>query len=76
MQITVNGECREVPGPLTVAEFLKHLGLKREHVAVEVNKELVTRSRHSETVIAQGDALEVVTLVGGGCGRRFQASLS
>ena len=66
VQITLNGERRELPGPLSVAELLRHLGLKPEHVAVEVNKDLVTRSRHAETVIAQGDVLEVVTLVGGG----------
>ena len=52
VRITVNGERREVPGPLSVAELLDLLGLKPEHVAVEVNKDLVTRSRHAETVIA------------------------
>ena len=66
MRITVNGEGRDVPGPLSVAELLTYLGLKPEHVAVEVNKDLVTRVRHAETIVAQGDVLEVVTLVGGG----------
>jgi thiazole synthase len=66
VRITVNGEPQEVPGPLSVADLVQHLGLKPEHVAVEVNKDLITRSRHAETPIAQGDVLEVVTLVGGG----------
>ena len=66
VQITVNGEGHEVPGPLSVAELLKHLGLKPEHVAVKVNKELITRSKHADSVVAQGDVFEVVTLVGGG----------
>jgi thiazole synthase len=64
--ITLNGEQREVPAPLTVAGLLRTLGLKPEHVAVEVNRDLVTRSRHEATSIAAGDVLEVVTLVGGG----------
>ncbi len=68
MRITVNGEFREVPGPLSVAELLAFLRLKPEHVAVEINKDLITRSRHSATKIAEGDILEVVTLVGGGGG--------
>ena len=68
MQITVNGERRELPGPVSVTELLYELGLKPEHVAVEVNKDLVTRSKHSETVVGQGDVLEVVRLVGGGAG--------
>ena len=68
MQVIINGERREVPGPLTVAELLRHLGVKPEHVAVEINKDLVTRSRLGETALATGDVLEIVTLVGGGSG--------
>ena len=66
VQITLNGECRELAGRVSVAELLRQLGLKPEHVAVELNKDLVRRSRLAETVVAQGDVLEVVTLVGGG----------
>jgi thiazole synthase len=66
--ITLNGEQREVPAPMTVAGLLRDLGLRPEHVAVEVNRDLVTRSRHDATPIAEGDVLEVVTLVGGGGG--------
>src|SRR4051812_19465119 len=68
VQITINGQNREVPGPLTVAELLRHLGVKPGYVAVEVNQTLVARSRQAETPIAAGDVLEIVTLVGGGAG--------
>ena len=66
MRITVNGAFHEFPGPISIAELLTFLGVKPEHVAVEINKDLITRSRHSETAIVPGDVLEVVTLVGGG----------
>ena len=66
LEITLNGQRREVPEPLTVASLLSHLGLKAEHVAVEINRDLVTRTRHPETPVAPGDVLEIVTLVGGG----------
>ncbi len=66
MHVTINGERRELSGPLTVAELLRHLAVKPEYVAVELNKGLVTRSRQAETAIATGDILEIVTLVGGG----------
>ncbi|QEH36944.1 Thiazole synthase [Aquisphaera giovannonii] len=66
MEITLNGQRREVPGPLTVAGLLAHLKLRPEHVAVEINRDLVTRRRHAETAVAPGDVLEIVTLVGGG----------
>ncbi len=68
MIITLNGEPREVPESLTVAGLLQLLGIRSEQVAVEVNRDLVTRKRHEETRIAPGDVLEVVTLVGGGSG--------
>jgi thiazole synthase len=66
VHVTINGERRELTGPLTVAELLRHLAVKPEFVAVELNKDLVTRKRHAETAIAPGDVLEIVTLVGGG----------
>jgi thiazole synthase len=68
LRIILNGEQKEVPGPLSVAELVRHLGLKGEHVAVELNRGLVIRSVQARTPIADGDVLEVVTLVGGGAG--------
>src|SRR4051812_44064130 len=64
--ITLNGERREFAGSLTVSELLADLKVRPEHVAVEVNRDLVTRARHAETRVNDGDVLEVVTLVGGG----------
>jgi thiazole synthase len=66
--ITLNGEPKEVPWRLSVGDLIRHLGLRAEHVAVEVNKGLVARSRQHATPIAAGDVVEVVTLVGGGAG--------
>jgi sulfur carrier protein len=64
--IVVNGRPRELPGPLTVAELLGKLELPGRGVAVEVNHQIVPRSRHAEVALADGDQLEIVTLVGGG----------
>jgi thiazole synthase len=70
--ITLNGERRELPGPLTIAELLRRLELRSEHVAVEVNRSLVPRARHDAETIGDGDVLEVVTLVGGGAGQETE----
>ena len=64
--ILLNGENRELERPVAVAELIALLHLKPEHVAVEVNGELISRGFHGQKVIHQGDVLEVVTLVGGG----------
>ena len=66
MIITLNGKSREVPDTLTVAGLLQQMGVKPAFVAVELNRDLVTRKRHEETAIKDGDVLEVVTFVGGG----------
>ena len=66
MTITLNGEKRDVPEPLTVAGLLGLLGVVPEHVAVERNQDLVPRTRHAEAALHPGDTVEVVTLVGGG----------
>jgi thiazole synthase len=66
--ITLNGERRELPGPLSLGELLRRMEVRPEHVAVEVNRELVPRARHEGHEVREGDVLEVVTLVGGGSG--------
>ena len=66
MEIFFNGEPRIVPDGTSVAGLLEQLEIQPRQVAVEVNLELVPRTRHGERLLASGDRLEVVTLVGGG----------
>lgn len=66
LQITVNGEVREIRGGSTVADLIAELNLSPRFLAVERNLELVPRTRHAECVLQEGDRLEIVTLVGGG----------
>jgi sulfur carrier protein len=66
MQIFVNGEAREVSESETLADLLAELGLEPKHLAVEVNLEVVPRGEHAHCRLAEGDRLEIVTLVGGG----------
>lgn len=66
IQFTLNGEPRTLPDSLTLSQLLEQLGYDRRRVAVEVNRELVPRPQHGEHRLAPGDAIEIVTLVGGG----------
>lgn len=70
LPLTVNGEPRTMPGPLSIAQLLDQLGYDQRRTAVEVNREVVPRPRHAEHVLHAGDAVEIVTLVGGGSGER------
>jgi len=66
VQLTINGENRDVPDALTVRGLLEHLELTAGPVAVEVNRSIVPRAEHATHVLAEGDVLELVHLVGGG----------
>jgi sulfur carrier protein len=66
VEITVNGQPQRVSEGTTIAELLAQLGLAGKYVAVEANLQLVPRSRHAQHLLADGDRLEIVTLVGGG----------
>ncbi|MFN3536611.1 MAG: sulfur carrier protein ThiS [Brevundimonas sp.] len=65
MRIEVNGEPREVEAG-TILDLVETLGLDPKKVAVERNLEIVPRSLHGETALADGDRIEIVQLVGGG----------
>jgi sulfur carrier protein len=66
MKVQINGESREVADGSTVAALLRELGVTQPYVAVELNLEVVPRAQHRETILREGDRMEVVTLVGGG----------
>jgi thiazole synthase len=68
LTLTVNGETRSLAGPGTVADLLLSMGYDPRRVAVEVNLDVVPAARHGDHPLAQGDKVEIVTLVGGGSG--------
>lgn len=66
MQVTINGESKEISEGLTISTLIGELGVDPTQVAVEKNGEIVPKSTHAATPIAQGDTLEIVRFIGGG----------
>ena len=66
MRIEVNGEAKTVAPDTTVSALLALLGVSEGPVAVERNRHIVPRAQHANTVLSEGDQLEVVHFVGGG----------
>ena len=66
LQITLNGDALEVAGPLTVSELLGRLAIDARRVAVEHNLVVVKRAAFGETIVRDGDQVEIVNFVGGG----------
>lgn len=66
MRINLNGQDKEIATETTVAALVGSCDLNPKHVAVEVNCELVPRRTFPDTLLKEGDQVEIVTLVGGG----------
>jgi sulfur carrier protein len=64
--ITLNGKPRDHDGSQTVMGLLETLGVNPKQVAVALNGEVVRRVEWAETVVREGDAVEIVRAVGGG----------
>ncbi len=66
MNITVNGTPAQVRDAAPMSALIEQLGLAGQRVAVEVNEELVPRSRFTEHRLNEGDRVEIIHAVGGG----------
>ncbi len=66
MNVTVNGETRELPDGTSVAELIGLMGLAGRRLAVELNLEIVPRSAYAEQRLQAGDRVEIVHAIGGG----------
>ena len=72
MKVHINGEERTFADPVPPAQFtlaalVDALNMKSDRVAVELNREIVPRERWPQTLLKDGDHLEIVHFVGGGC---------
>ena len=66
MKIIINGKEEESKEGTSLKKLLESLGFESTRVAVELNKEIVKKSKYSEIILKDGDALEIVHFVGGG----------
>jgi len=66
MNIVLNGQPHGVAQTCSVADLVRALGYADKRIAVERNGQIVPRSQHVDTLINEGDRLEIVVAVGGG----------
>jgi sulfur carrier protein len=70
MTLYINGDEQTFPNsptPFTLTTLIETLDMKSDRVAVELNRDIVPRDRWPETQLKDGDRLEIVHFVGGGC---------
>ena len=63
--IKVNGEPKDIAGK-TIAEYLATTNYDMKRIATEINGEIVPKAQYAQTVLRDGDSIEVVSFVGGG----------
>ena len=66
MQISVNGENRQISEGYTAAHLVEDMALGGRRIAMEVNLEIVPRSIYAQHILKDGDKVEIVHAVGGG----------
>ena len=69
MHIQVNGKSEECNEGLSLAALLQKLEIQAETVAVEVNLTIISRDKRADYELKEGDEVEIVKFVGGGCAR-------
>ncbi|MGN1328515.1 MAG: sulfur carrier protein ThiS [Eubacterium sp.] len=63
--VTINGEMVDA-NEKTIAEYLETTDFDTKRIAVERNGDIVPKSQYGETILKDGDSVEVVSFVGGG----------
>ena len=66
MRLIINGKDQTFVESITLAQLVEQLGVKGDRVAVELNREIVPRAQWPETMLNDGDQMEIVHFVGGG----------
>jgi thiamine biosynthesis protein ThiS len=66
MTIRLNGDSREISGPLSISALLQQLEIDARRVAVELNTAVVKKAAYDSSVVEDGDEVEIVNFVGGG----------
>ena len=66
MTITLNGDRYDIPAPVTVTALLETLAIDSRRVAVEHNLVILKRTAYNDTLVREGDNVEIVNFVGGG----------
>ena len=66
MQVLINGESQHFDTEMSILALLEQSGLNGKRIAVEVNETIIPKSQHAETIVQNGDKIEIIHAIGGG----------
>lgn len=66
MRLTINGENKEFTNEISLEELIRQLGVRKETVVAEVNRQIVQNDQRAGWKLVEGDQVELIQFVGGG----------
>tara|TARA_Y100000588_G_scaffold248684_1_gene263158 strand:+ start:13 stop:213 length:201 start_codon:yes stop_codon:yes gene_type:complete len=66
LRLSINGETKDFANSINLSKLLEILQVQVNGVAVAINMEIVARNQYDETILNDGDEIEIVRAVGGG----------
>jgi sulfur carrier protein len=66
VKLLINGENKDFNDGISLEELIRHLGVRKETVVAEVNRQIIRNERRAECKLAEGDQVELIQFVGGG----------
>lgn len=66
MKLLINGENKEFPTEISLEELIQSLGVRKETVVAEVNRQIIQNDQRPGCKLSDGDQVELIQFVGGG----------
>lgn len=66
MNVTINNQVRSLDTAMTLSALLDEMDLDIKRIAIEYNRDILTREQFPTITLQEGDTIEIVNFVGGG----------
>ena len=66
MRISINKELKSLPDNITVSKMLEKLEIEKKFIAVEINLNIIPKSKYDSHIVRENDSVEIIQAVGGG----------
>ena len=66
IRIRLNGKEELIKDGITIMDLLKEIDINPQRITIELNGDIISKSKYSEKIIKEGDKMEIVQFIGGG----------
>ena len=66
MKVKINGKEQDTAGLVSLSELIESKGLSQKAIVIEHNYNIILKEKWPETILDEGDNIEIVSFVGGG----------